>query len=957
MKKLILAGFGVVLITATAWSQPQLVKDIGSAPAGIFGTGASANAEKFIPAGDILYFPVRDQKGRELWRTDGTSEGTMRVIDVNKGTADSYQVGTALGNSFVFVTKPSQLWVTTGDEAHTQSAGQITIDNETAEVLDIWTIGDKVIVAATENSKVVLFEYSAGGNVSVLKEVANDENVSMTLSAANGAGRAFVLQRYEAFVYESEIWTTDGTVAGTKKIATYPDLIEDMTAHGNDLIFENSVRQVLKVSVPAGTIAELHDFADTSVDKLFSFTNTKSLISTSDGVWVTDGTAANTSSLLEDVVDVSEVYVFNNTAYFTGYNENETKYNLYKSDGTIAGTQSTAGVSSSQIAMIDDKLIVPITTQESGMEIHTISGENVALTKDINPGPLGSDAQMFIVFKGKVFFVADDGTNGMEIWTTDGTGAGTQLLKNSVEGTTSGVADKDLFLFNNEIYFSASTGSINNVWRTKNNGADAEEFFFTNGGNILGTSNDSIYMITNPMMIYKSAGNDEEPVLVADLSTSSGEAIHPSGNFSIGDKFVFNLSSFGGSTPYGQELWTTEWQTPGAQILKDIKPGLANGFVGPVYKINDTHAVFAADDGTHGVELWITDGTTAGTTLLKDIAMGTTSSNPRKMNATLHGFLYFAANDGELWKTDGTPGGTTMHLDAGVEIVDVAGMGDEIYVTANDGDAWFVLDRTGAKIQELSSKPGEMISIGDQLFVASENTLWANSTSITLPGTPSNFYVFEDQLYFSVNGQLWHSKGTEATTRLAADIEPLRFKQMGELLYMTASSKEYGIELFKTGLQKFSQDIAFEVADKNETDDAFELVATSTSGLPVTFEVVSGNVTLSGNMVTIVGAGSVTIKAMQAGDDTFEAAETSTTFMINEEIPVGLGDEVTTTSIYPNPVEKEMFVVSPGHLRILDSNGRELLNENVVDSIDLTSLTPGFYIAIFEKRFYKFIKR
>lgn len=50
------------------------------------------------------------------------------------------------------------------------------------------------------------------------------------------------------------------------------------------------------------------------------------------------------------------------------------------------------------------------------------------------------------------------------------------------------------------------------------------------------------------------------------------------------------------------------------------------------------------------------------------------------------------------------------------------------------------------------------------------------------------------------------------------------------------------------------------------------LSATASSGLPVSFQVVSGPGTLNGNLLTITGAGTITVKASQAGDDTFNPA-------------------------------------------------------------------------------------
>jgi len=61
-------------------------------------------------------------------------------------------------------------------------------------------------------------------------------------------------------------------------------------------------------------------------------------------------------------------------------------------------------------------------------------------------------------------------------------------------------------------------------------------------------------------------------------------------------------------------------------------------------------------------------------------------------------------------------------------------------------------------------------------------------------------------------------------------------------------------------------------ADRTYGDAAFALVAAASSGLPVSFELVSGPATLSGTTLAITGAGTVTVRAVQPGNDVFSTA-------------------------------------------------------------------------------------
>ncbi|MGQ1784724.1 T9SS type A sorting domain-containing protein [Saccharicrinis sp. GN24d3] len=81
----------------------------------------------------------------------------------------------------------------------------------------------------------------------------------------------------------------------------------------------------------------------------------------------------------------------------------------------------------------------------------------------------------------------------------------------------------------------------------------------------------------------------------------------------------------------------------------------------------------------------------------------------------------------------------------------------------------------------------------------------------------------------------------------------------------------YNIKMYNN---KLNQTITFaDIGDKSLGDGPFQISATSSSGLPVTFEVQQGNITLNGNTVTINGAGLATIVAKQNGDATYNPAQ------------------------------------------------------------------------------------
>jgi uncharacterized protein (TIGR03437 family) len=80
------------------------------------------------------------------------------------------------------------------------------------------------------------------------------------------------------------------------------------------------------------------------------------------------------------------------------------------------------------------------------------------------------------------------------------------------------------------------------------------------------------------------------------------------------------------------------------------------------------------------------------------------------------------------------------------------------------------------------------------------------------------------------------------------------------------------------------------IGDRWHGDSVIGLGATASSGLPVSFHVVSGPATLSGNLLTITGAGTIVVRASQGGNNNYQPAEDV------EQSFVGRGYRVTIAS-------------------------------------------------------------
>jgi hypothetical protein len=161
-------------------------------------------------------------------------------------------------------------------------------------------------------------------------------------------------------------------------------------------------------------------------------------------------------------------------------------------------------------------------------------------------------------------------------------------------------------------------------------------------------------------------------------------------------------------------------------------------------------------------------------------------------------------------------------------------------------------------------------------------------------------------------------------------------------------------------VSKANQTITFNaLADKFVGDAPFQLIATASSGLGVSFTSSNSAVAMvGGNTLSIMGAGITTIVASQAGNGSYLAASD---VMQTLTIKVITGvEENYSTAVYPNPTNgtfeiQTQYTLDQSSLQIVDLLGRNvefvlLLSENEhVHLVNILQQNPGVYLLKISK--------
>ncbi|MEM7555416.1 MAG: ELWxxDGT repeat protein [Cyanobacteria bacterium P01_A01_bin.84] len=786
-----------------------LVKDIE--PNNNFSSGSSfpnSFTEVLTEVNNTLFFTATDStNGSELWKSDGSSEGTVLVKDINPGSDGSFptELVEIDGNVFFTATGSNggyELWKSDGSSEGTVLVKDINPGSNASFPEDLVNVNGTLFFGADDGvNGYELWKSDGSSDGTVLvKDINPGENSSRPSGLIEVNGKVYF--RADDGINGTELWESDGSSEGTVlvgdiNLGTQASVPTNFTRIDNTLFFtandgkngrELWVLDTEGNSPPQLSNPILDQFIDIGGNFQLDINHTFEDV---------EGDRLNISATLDNGEPLPSWLKFDpTTATFTGF-----------------PTDNDRG--SFSVTVIADDGNGNLT--RDGFKI-SIKNKNATipqpyLVKDIIPGVESAITTGNLTKVNEtLFFVANDGENGIELWKSDGTEVGTAIVKDIAREEPSFISSfpSNLVDINGTLFFTATNEfnpreAVRTLFKSDGTedgtvdlttfiGAAAFEEFTNVNGTLFFAGGSGSSNQGGDIELWKSDGTAEGTVLVKDIVPGDGlrASSSPKNLTNLNGRLYFNVLAFGdrsfaglyssdgttegtvavtqgflassltvfedslffsaesidGTKVNGEgELWKSDGTGEGTVLVKDINPGDPQGNVSNLLPINQT-LYFTANDGVNGQELWKSDGTGEGTVLVKDINPGSKDSNIQQLT-DVDGVLYFTANDGvngqELWKSDGTSEGTVLVKDI---------------------------------------NPGSEFS------------------------NPDNLTNVNGNLYFTVNDllngkELWQSDGTAGGTIIVTDINPGNFSSdptgltnIDGTLYFTADNGVNGRELW-----------------------------------------------------------------------------------------------------------------------------------------------------------------
>jgi ELWxxDGT repeat protein len=728
----------VVLNNHGYWSQGGALWVTDGTPVGTTQVAPFGDSTSFDPTDPVVYNgALYFGAAGSMYRSDGTAAGTQLFVPSVGPSGRWQEMGGKLYFGCDIAPAGQELCVTDGTVAGTSRVKEIFPGIQSGEPIFLGVVGTRLVFSAVNDPQFFArglwaTDGTAAGTVELVPPPGGGFQDAIDRNAdpaAILAGQAYLPCFTQLAGFE--LCKTNGTVAGTSVL----DVVPGQGSLGPFNLVVLGTRLVFVAST----------------------------LTTGVELWTSTGTVAGTKMLVDLLPGASSgvtglMVPFGGAVYFCGKAAIGDPAELWKTNGTVAGTTRIA------------RILAP------GIP------ERFSLFLD-ETGALGT----------QLFFSADDGTSSLEPWITDGTAAGTHLVKD-LAPTRSRAEVRETHAYHGAHYLSVDGGLSRQLWRT--DGTAAGTTIFQNGqvGALTGVDHWLYYQAdtSGRNAVWKSDGTVPGSAKLVEVGSARelqafGKRLVFTGttpNLSVGlwqsdgtpagtalvSPFAINARHLGVANGrmwltaldggLGNELWSSDGTSAGTAVVTDIRAGFNSSEPSGFVALNG-QTLFTATDDVSGGELWKTDGTAAGTVRIADINPGSLGSGPSHLLAW-NGMVIFTATSGGqtgLWRTDGTAAGTTL-----VKAVTLAF--DVSFVPWGNYVFFAATDAQGTELWRTDGTPAGTVMVGDVY----PGPLSSNPSLLALAG-PAGPLVFaaEEPL---AGREVWQLAQPLGIPELVADLAP-----------------------------------------------------------------------------------------------------------------------------------------------------------------------------------------
>jgi ELWxxDGT repeat protein len=419
-----------------------------------------SSLDKITSTAAFFYFVLNDDvHGLELWRSDGTTNGTTIIKDINPGMASSIPGHFLLVDSILYFTADdgvhgAELWRSDGTARGTTIVKDI-YPGSTSSSIDFITAFNNLIIFQADNGIDGVEIWKSDGHASgtsLIKDIFAGEESAYPDYFTVLDGKVYF--RAASAQYGYELWRSDGTTMGTA-------LVKDIASGRQDA-------SPIYITLSNGTLF----FA--------------AAVGAPQYLYKSNGTAASTVSLKRgnyplELINVNEQLFF--TADVDGVGRE-----LWKSDGTTSGTllvkdifvgaSSAIGFNNGNLSELNHTVYFTAGDAQTGRELWRSDGSpsGTFLVKDIHPGVGESFINEMTSLNGALYFSAYDGRNGSELWKSDGSSSGTRMIKDIMPGSNSSLP-RNFTAFADRVFFSIFGNDGIELWVTDGSSSGTSRIF------------------------------------------------------------------------------------------------------------------------------------------------------------------------------------------------------------------------------------------------------------------------------------------------------------------------------------------------------------------------------------------------------------------------------------------------------------------------------------------------